>query len=160
MAVHVTANENAMICTEFECDNLSPYVDSMLFDSGRMIARGVFVYSNDGVEIDKEITITLVVSGEVSVTYKGEVYHSPSEFPDKLIELIKRNSDWMTYAPSGEGNDEAEGDIYVTLNNWFEYTCNGDGELYEDDLSKATPEMILEDMKEIARQEFGINKEG
>lgn len=143
-----------IICLEFNCDNnLSQYTDSMLFDSGTEIASGKFGYNG------KILDIYLDVSGEVAVTYKGETYHTPSEFPEELIEKIKEHPNWWEgYAPSGEGNDNEEGDVYVYLNNWFEYIYGEevlyDGTVYENDLSKATKEEILEDMRYIAEQYF------
>lgn len=134
-----------MKCVKFECDNdLTKYVDSMLFDStsdtGESIAHGIF--EHDG----EQCNIWLDVRGEVSVTYKGTVYHRPSEFPEELIEKIRKNPNDWEY----NGDD----DIYVGLNNWFEYIFESDGEVYEADLSKATPEMIKEDMEAIACQYF------
>ena len=133
----------------FECsDNLKQYTDSMLFDSGECIASGVFEVNG------KEFSIDLEVCGEVAVNFKGEVYHRPSEFPDELIERIKsRPNDWMYYSPSGEGNDDEEGNVYVGMNNWFEYLMsNGDGDVFEEDLAEATSEKILEDMIYLANQ--------
>ena len=138
---------------EFECtNNLSQYTDSMLFDSGEEIATGLFRYK------DKEVEISLRICGQVAVDYKGETYHTPSEFPDELVERIKAHpNDWMYYSPSGEDTDDAEGDVYVGLNNWFEYIFDGDGCVYEEDLSKATKEDILQDMIYLARQFFGLD---
>ena len=146
--------EKKVVLESFSCEeNLAQYISSMLFDSGEEIARGSFTCG------DEHLEISLRVCGEVAVTYKDEVYHRPSEFPDELIQLIKEHPyDWDVYAPSGEGNDEAEGDIYVGLNNWFEYIFDGDGDVYEEDLSKATPGMILDDMFYIARRYFGLEK--
>lgn len=138
----------------FTCeDNLAQYTCSMLFDSGEEIARGVFTCEG------KELDISLRICGEVAVTYKDEVYHQPSDFPDELIQLIKEHPyDWDVYSPSGEGNDDEEGNIYVGLNNWFEYLFDGDGDVYEEDLAKATPDMILDDMFYIARRYFGLER--
>ena len=143
--------EEKMRCLEFECDtDLKQYVDSMLFDEV-CIATGVFENNN------KTLTIDLKVCGDVSVTFKGEIYRTPSEFPDELIDIIRKHpNDWEYYSPSGEKNDNAEGDVYVGLNNWFEYVFDGDGEVYEEDLSKANPEAIKRDMQKIAAQYFGI----
>ena len=136
----------------FTCEeNLSKYVSSMLFDSGEEIARGFFYYNGE------LLKISLKICGEVSVTYKDEVYHRPSEFPDELIERIKKHPyDWDVYSPSGEGNDETEGEIYVGLNNWFEYIINEEGYVYEEDLSEAYPDMILTDMIYYACMHFGL----
>ena len=132
-------------CTKFECDeDLSKYTDSMLFDSGENIAHAEFVSG------EKTLTLDLDICGEVRVTYKGETYCRPSEFPDELKELIKKNPNrWDTVAPSGEGNDEEDSDIYVEFNNWFEVIYEFDdesffmdGDVFEEDLSKFTPETL------------------
>ena len=148
--------EKNVTLESFYCEkNLSQYISSMLFDSGEEIARGIFSYEGEILEI------SLRVCGEVRVRYDGEVYRTPSEFPDDLIELIeKRPYDWDVYAPSGEDNDDTGEDIYVDANNWFEYLFDGDGDVYEEDLSKATSQMILNDMSYIARRYFGYNKKG
>ena len=128
----------------FYCnDNLSQYVDSMLFDSGECIATMEC-------EIDgKEISVSLDVRGEVKV-YVGEdggPYRYPSEFPLSLKENIKTNPGWW-----------CDPDLFVENNNWFEYTftVNGeyeyaDGVMCEWDISKGTPEDIKNEMIEICR---------
>lgn len=150
MSQKSTSKEPTLV--NFKCEeNLEQYTSSMLFDSGEEIACGVFSYGEDLLEI------SLCVCGEVRVIYNGEIYDTPSEFPDDLIELIKEHPyDWDVYAPSGEDNDETEGDIYVDANNWFEYIFEGDGEVYEQNLAKATPEKILDDMFYLARCYFQI----
>ncbi|MBO4847002.1 MAG: hypothetical protein J5525_12030 [Lachnospiraceae bacterium] len=145
---------------EFKCDlDLSKFIDSMLFDSGTDIASGRFEHG------DKTFVVYLTVNGEVSVTYKGETYHRPSEFPEELMERIKNNpDDWFFYAPTGEGNDEQEGDIYVTLNNWYEFIYGeptlgiDQGDVCEDDISKLSPGNILDEMTLIASRYFGIEE--
>ncbi len=137
--------------TGFSCvENLGDYTTSMLFDSGTVIATGDYDY------LGKHMTIDLQVCGEASVTYKGETYHKPSEFPDELVELIKAHpDDFDTYAPSGEDNDDAEGDVYVTLNNWFEYIWHFDGSsdgiLEEGNIAKMTSGDIHVEMDQIAQ---------
>lgn len=126
----------------FDCDdNLEQYNDSMLFDSDTVIAGGKFEQD------DKTIEISLCVRGEVSVNYKGETYHKPSEFPDELKQLIKdKPYDW----------DDRK-DIYVSLNNWFEYIYEIDG--YSDGImadSPFTEENILADMLDIAEEQFEL----
>ncbi len=144
-------------CRIFKCEDLSKYTDSMLFDKGEVIAAGIYHYK------DQIVCVTLEVAGDAAVTFKDEVYHRPSEFPDELVERIRKNpNDWEYYAPSGEGNDNAEGDVYIGLNNWFEYvytTVDGtsDGIVYEKDLSKAAKEDIKEDVEQIARMCFGLD---
>lgn len=145
---------------EWECKkDLTPYVDSMLFESGTSICQLTVEYPR-GVRIG----LDLVVAGEVSVTYKGEAYHSPTDFPEELVELIKAHpgEDFNVYFPSGEGNDDAEGDCYVTLNNWFELmfklitpddeSLDGftDGDVFESDISKMSPEALQADLLEYA----------
>ena len=127
-----------IICLEFDCeDELSKYIDSMLFDSDESVAHGRFVYKN------KEIDISLRICGEVSVSYKNETYHRPSEFPEELKEKIRKNPyQW-----------ETDKDICVFFNNWFEYIYDStDGMVCEDDVSKMTPEQILSEMTEIASE--------
>lgn len=152
---------NDVVCVSFTCDDLRKYVDSMLFDSytqgGDDIAVGVFTFEG------KDLEIALRVCGEVAVTYNGEVYHKPSEFPQELRKLIEAHpNDWSYYEPT-ETDDIGvypNGEIYVGMNNWFEYISDNGGDLYECDLSEATPTDIIDDMTEIARQYFGIKKEG
>ena len=97
------------------------------------------MYNNQSLEV------TLEIRGDVYVTFKDEVYRTPSEFPDELREIFKQYDYW--------NNEE----IYIGNNNWFEYLFSSDGEVYENDLSKATPQDILEDMTDIARQYFNIS---
>ncbi len=143
---------------DFDCvDNLSNYVESMLFDSNEVVASGKFYFLGNKVEVSLE------VRGEVAVDYKGETYHKPSEFPEELKELIKEHPyDWSVYSPSGEGNDDCEGNIYVGMNNWFEYIYEAadysDGIVCEDDISKETPESILEGLKGIAAWCFRLTE--
>ena len=134
-------------------DNLKAYIDSMLFDSGEVIASGNFEAS-DGTSVSAD----LKVCGEVSVTFKDVVYHKPSEFPDELVDCIKAHpNNWDVYSPSGEGNDESEGDIYVGLNNWFEYiwtnnnTGMTDSIVCEQDISKMNASDIFKEMLEVAQ---------
>lgn len=133
-----------ILILNFKCeDDLSKYTDSMLFDSGEVIASGSFAFMGNRLDID------LVIAGDVAVTYKEDVYHSPSEFPDELKELIRSDRWWDT-------NDN----VYVGLNNWFEYVYEGDGDVLEDDLSKMTKEDVKSDMLEIASMYFDRIDEG
>lgn len=142
---------NPLCIKEFKCvEDLTPYVDSMLFNSGTIIAT--MKYEDD----DWELFIDLGVRGDVRLWYKGVEYFSACEFPDELIEKIKNNEFWYMTSPSGEGNDETESDLYIQDNNWFEYIFDirhkrrdidyTDGELYEADLSQDTPQGVKEDM--------------
>lgn len=127
---------------EFRVDSdLSRFTDSMLFNSHEdEIAYAKWKMG------EKEIEIRLEISGEVSVTYKGDVYHTPSEFPEELKQLIRNNpNDW-------DCND----DVYVSLNNWFEYLAKSNSIVFESDVSKMTPEEIKADMEEIAKQYFAL----
>ena len=136
--------KDLLVCTEFTCEeDLTKYKDSMMFDSGENIATGKFQYN------DQELNIYLDISGEVAVTFEGVTYHRPSEFPEELKEKIRKNPNNWEYSD--------ESDIYVGLNNWFEYIYDYNGVVFEDDLSKATPQRIRIDMQEIAEQYFGIN---
>ena len=134
----------------FKCDeDLSKYKNSILFNSGTVIAEGVFTYG------DEELPITLDVFGETRIIYKGEVYTDPDDFPEELTNLIKEHPyDWDVCAPSGEGNDDEE--TYADSNNWFDYSVGSNGEdyPYEKDLSAASSLDILNDMLEIAQKFF------
>ena len=140
----------------FWCANdLDKPIDSMLFDKGTQFAEGTFM-----VDDEHKVWISLEISGEVSVDYKGVRYNAPSEFPDELKDLIRNHpEDYYMYASSGEGNDEEEGDISIRLNNWFEYIYTiddkwSDGVLEESDLTKLSPEDIKETMLDIIRDKF------
>lgn len=78
-------------------EDLTNVTDSMEFDSGTEIATLSFG--------DSECSI--MVCGEVRVTYKDEVYRQPSEFPEELKEIIR----------AGHVFDHE--DVYVGNNNWF-----------------------------------------
>lgn len=78
-------------------EDLTNMTDSMEFDSGTEIATLSFG--------DSEASI--MVCGEVRVTYKDEVYRQPSEFPEELKEIIR----------AGHVFDHE--DVYVGNNNWF-----------------------------------------
>lgn len=128
-----------------ECNkNLIQYTDSMLFDSGTVIAS--FDCEHNG----HKISIDLMVCGEVDVTYKGEDYTCPSEFSNELREIIKYQPYWFTDTD----------DLYITNNNWFEYiydhTYDGDtwtdGILFESDLSTYSEADLLKEMYEIAME--------
>ena len=130
---------------DFNCDeNLKQYTDSMLFDSGAMIA---FM---DCEHNGHKISIELRVCGEVDVTYKGEDYRYPSDFPNELKEIIKNEPTWFIYTD----------DLYVTNNNWFEYiydcSYNGqtwsNGVLFESNLSAYTEIDLLNEMCELAME--------
>lgn len=126
----------------FQCNELSQYTDSMLFDSGEQIAA---MECEDG---NTHINIWLEVRGEVRVDFDGVTYRRPSEFPDVLKELIKTNPGYW----------DCEDYVYVDMNNWFEYIYEIDNErwnnymdgvLCEWDISKGNSEDIKKEMLEI-----------
>lgn len=131
---------------EFEADKeLVKYVSSMLFDSNEVVASSKWMMGTE------ELEIYLEVRGEVSVTYNGTTYHKPSEFPDELKALIMEcPDDW-------ELSEDA--DIYVGLNNWFEYIYDVEGVVCEADVSKMTEEEIKYVMKTIATHYFNNSLE-
>lgn len=127
-----------MNIVSFKCEeDLSKYVDSMLFDSNTVIAT---MECENG---DEKVLIELMVRGEVRVVYKGNTYTSPCDFPAELKEKIKANPGWW--------DDE---DTYIDFSNWFEYmydhTIDGktysDGIMFEDDLSKYSVEDVKNGM--------------
>ena len=129
----------------FKCSkNLKQYTDSMLIDSGTIIAS--FNCEANGYKIN----IDLMVCGEVDVTYKGVDYRCSSDFSTELKEIIKNKPQWFTETD----------DLYIANNNWFEYiydyTYNGntwsDGILFESDLSTYTEADLLKEMYEIAME--------
>ena len=74
--------------------------DSMMLDSDTLICR----LEKDGYLVEIE------TRGEVRVEFKGSIYTRPSEFPEELKDLIKRNPNiW------GVG-----GDVFASDTNWFE----------------------------------------
>lgn len=130
-------------CIRFNCENLTQFTDSMLFDSETEVANAEFSYKGE------HVTIYLDVRGEVRVTYKDETYSKPSEFPEELKTLIKENPNlWTT-----------DDDVYVDMNNRFEYLDGVDGYVCESDVSKMTPEKLIDEMRNIAAHYFGIGKE-
>jgi len=133
-------SENDVVCTEFWCKDLKPYTDSLLFDSGELIAKAKFSYKGND-----SFYVNLMICGDVSVYYKDEHYKYPSDFPDELRELIKNKPD--------EYYDKVE----IRYNNWFEYLWDGDGEVEECDLCKMEPSDVLKTMFYFARQYFKID---
>lgn len=72
--------------------------DSMQLESGQTLAT---------LNIDK-YTIEIRVCGDVRVHYKDELYKTPAQFPDELLELFK----------NGKAYDNP--DVNIGMNNWFE----------------------------------------
>ena len=133
-----------MNIVNFNCEeDLSKYVDNMLFDSDTVIATMECEDENQKVVID------LMTRGEVRVEYKGNTYTSPCDFPAELKERIKKNPGWW----------DTEDDTYIDMNNWFEYiydhTIDGktysDGIMFEDDLSKYSVEDVKNGMIKVAK---------
>ena len=129
----------------FDCEkNLKQYANSILIDSGTIIA------SMNCIHNDCEVNIDLMVCGEVDVIYKGINYRCASDFPDELKEIIKHNPYWHTETD----------DLYIADNNWLEYiydcVYNGntwsDGILFESDLSTYSAADLLKEMYEIAME--------
>lgn len=141
-----------VVCTSFDCDsNLSKYTDSMLFDSNaETIAEGIFKKTLDG---RGELRIELCVRGCVRVEADGLIYTSPSDFPDWLKERIKKHPNGWQYL---ETKDK---EVFCHDSNWFELLVTSErgyfgGYVYENDLSKDTPEDVYRTMFEIARDYF------
>lgn len=125
---------------------LDKYVDSMLFNPKTEIAHSSFSYGT------KTCDISLRVAGEVSIGYKGIIYSKPTDFPSELKKLIKNNDKWW--------HNE---DIYLDINNYFEYVCK-DGKrkectTLEDDLSRMTRTDIINNMIKLAKAFLNFNVE-
>lgn len=132
---------------DFTCDrDLSQYVDSILFDSGTSIAE-LNVKGEDGTLVN----ICLEVRGEVEISFFGNTYRSPSEFPEALVDLIKKERLYYLHS-----------DIEIEDNNWFEFIYlvqnkkkniyYSDGVICECDISELTPDDILQTMMDIIKQ--------
>lgn len=78
--------------------DLTDKKDSLQLDSGTVIAT----LCQDG------YLVSLEVRGEVRVTFDGVTYRVPSEFPQKLKDIISSGKVWK---------DER---VYIGNNNWFE----------------------------------------
>lgn len=112
-------------------DDLSQYVDSMLFDSGETIAK--LTYGNWTCYVD--------VSGEKKIWFKDEQYRYVQDYPEELIEAFK----------NGTAYDNPN--INICDNNWFDIVVYQDGEyiaddVVEDDISKYNKKQLKEMMKE------------
>lgn len=132
---------NKIKCNKFTIyGDLSQYKDSMLFNKGTKVAESSFEYG------DKQLSISLEVCGDVSVTYKGVNYRTPSEFPEELKEKMAKSIEDNDYLYSSID------DFEIFYNNWYEYVLSNNGEttVLEDDVSKMTPCDILFDMFDIA----------
>ena len=139
--------------TAFDCEkDLSKYTDSLLFPSGECVAT-MTVEDEKGHELSME----LIVTGDVRVEFEGETYRSPDDFPPALVQAIKDGK-----------YDEA---FTAEDNNWFElvYTLTDsrgnelayDGDVWEESLHNKTPEQLKASMAEAGIQfmEHHIGKE-
>lgn len=118
--------------TQFDCEkDLTPYTDSMLFDSGTNIAT--MIWEDDKYKIEQYLDIV----GDVKVWFEDKYYTQPSEFPKELRDIIKQGNCWY------DG---------ISLNNWFETIFKitdketgknwEDGGFVEGSLEEDTPETI------------------
>lgn len=129
--------------------DLSQYTDSMLFDSNTLIAEAFFNTTNN----KQSAKVELVTRGAVRVEANGNIYTSPSEFPNWLKERIQKH-------PNGwQCLDTEDKKVFCHDSNWFEFivTPDGacsDGVMYEADLSKDTPEGIYQAMVDILHDYF------
>lgn len=108
-----------MDCKFYYWDGLPDVGDSMELDSDFSVATLEF----------GDIEVELRVVGEVCVTFDGEDYYSPSDFPDELMQLIKQGI---------YGTDKR---VYVRNNNWFE------GFVYENNVWTGWSDVIEADWK-------------
>ena len=111
----------------------SDIVDTLQLDSDTEICA---YYDNN-----KGISSSVFIKGEVRVTYKGETYKTPSEFPEELKKLIKKDREW-------ENND----DVYVSENNWAElYVYDEADEILDSeiiDIEKLSPTKLYVEVVE------------
>ena len=110
---------------EFEVFNSVENIpSSLLLDSGTEICS----LKGNGYDLRIE------VKGEVRVTYKGVTYRTPSEFPEELKKIIRENP----------FDIEANGDVYIGNENWFEMFVIGHENEYFDtvDIENLTDEQL------------------
>lgn len=106
----MTMKDNALYSNRFEFnayEDMTNIVDSMQISSGTVIADLKGTDANG-----KAIDAYIIVHGEVSVTFEGEDYDDPADFPVELKEIIKQDRLW------------ADERVYVSNNNWFELVVN------------------------------------
>lgn len=123
-------------------EELSQFTDSMLFDSDLIIAEMDCEINGHKINVD------LRTAGSVRVHYKDDIYRYPSEFPEELVEKIKKDKWW-----------DCDKDVLVDEINWFEFvyhdTYDGDtfcdGVVCEDDVSKFTEEELKNRMIKICK---------
>ena len=135
----------------FECKDLKQFTSSMLYDRETIVATGEFEING------KNIEVFLMVDGDVNVDFKGETYRNPSEFPDELIDRIRRDPyHWDVTSPSGEPDEDNGTDVHVESKNWFSYVACEDKRFIDDlvedrDISKLNPDDIMATMKEVIK---------
>lgn len=146
----ISLENKGLECAYFCCaKDLSQYTDSMLFDSDTLIAEAFFDTANN----KQSAKIELITRGAVRVEADGNIYTSPSDFPDWLKERIQKHPNGWQYL------DTEDKEVFCYDSNWFEFlvmpgdTCC-DGFMYEADLSKDTPEGIYQAMIEILHNYF------
>lgn len=94
-------------------DDRKGITDSILIESGREVASARIGGHDYGIR----------VQGHVHLTWKGKDYYHPGDYPDDLVESIRK----------GEANSE-EG-CEVIENNWYELLCwNEDSNLIYSDV--------------------------
>lgn len=91
--------------------------DSLLLDSGQEILAGTV----------GDVTVSVIVCGDVRIGWKGQVYKSASQFPDDLTEAIRTGSFYV-------GQDEDE-ENFIGNNNWYEVRVWRDKTLLEEDVA-------------------------
>ncbi len=114
-------------------EDLKDCKDSMLFSSD----DGQIAYIERGNK-----AVSLDVRGEVRVIYKDEVYKDITQFPQELVDIIKAGKLW---------DNE---DVFVDMNNWFEFMLIKDGQTYdgivcEKNLNEMTNGELMDYMVEI-----------
>lgn len=106
----MTMKDNALYSNRFEFnayEDMTNIVDSMQISSGTVIADLKGTDANG-----KAIDAYIIVHGEVSVTFEGEDYDDPADFPVELKKIITQDRLW------------ADERVYVSNNNWFELVVN------------------------------------
>ena len=163
-----SAQHNISILDYHVHEKLEQCTDSMLFDSDTVIAD-MKAKTSDGLSV----SVALMVRGYVSVIYQGKTYRKPSDFPQKLRELIASRFSEPPFIEdmSDEAIDAAmetfdsakqEDDYRIAFSNWFEYIwkitdADGDnvahdGILCEDELNTMTEDQLRFKIEEVARQ--------
>ncbi len=134
--------QKGLTCVSYSCEDLSSLADSILLPHDTLIAESTFCYRAG------KVVVELVVQGNVRVTYQGKEYRHVEEFPAELREAFMK------------GEADTNPDIHIKSRNRFEYRIQGKtGTMCERDLSKATPEDIVEDMRKIAGKNFGLEED-